>query len=69
MAGGKQKAWNYNHSIIAACDRVESLGKRRFGEFDICMPDVELWPTCPKLREQLLEFQIRGLFATPVADN
>jgi hypothetical protein len=33
------------------------------------MSDIELRPTCPKLCEQVLEFQIRGLFATSVADN
>jgi hypothetical protein len=69
MAGGEQKAWNYNHSIVAARDRVESLGERRFGELDICMPDVGLKLTSPHMLDQLLEFQIRGLLATPVADN
>jgi len=69
VAGGEKKTRNYNHPIVAPRNCVEPIGKRRFGEFDISMPDIKLSLMRPKVRDQLLEFQIRGLFATSVADN
>ena len=69
MARSKQKAWNYDHSIVAARDRLDSIGEGRFCKLNVCMSDIELRPTCPKLCEQLLEFQIRGRFTASVTDN
>jgi len=65
----EKKTGNNNNPIVAARNRVESVGKRRFLELDICMPDIELRPIRPNVRDQLLEFQIRGRFAASVADN
>jgi hypothetical protein len=58
MAGGEQKARNYNYSIVAACHRVEPISKRRFGELDIRMCDVKLRPTCPNVRDELLKLKV-----------
>jgi hypothetical protein len=65
----EKKTRNYNNPIVAARNRVESVGKRRLSELDICLPDIELRPIRPNVRDQLLEFQIRGRFAASVADN
>jgi len=69
VARREQKARHYNHSIVAACNRVESIGKRRRGELYICVPDIELSPMCPNVLDKLFELQVRGLLAASVADN
>jgi hypothetical protein len=55
VARTEKKTWNYNNPIVALRNRVEFVGKRRYGELDVPMPHIELRSARPNVRDKLLE--------------